>query len=104
MSQEAPKFEPSRLDFINKWKHELAGLVTDACCYENRGAALALFIRNCMVKIDGHLGKMYDELVSRPRPVKATIVDPNSGLLPDESTKVDNAPTKVKPVVAGKIG
>lgn len=53
----------SKDDFVDKYRHELAGLVVDAATSKRTGADLAMSLRFLMDKIDGKLGSMYADLV-----------------------------------------
>lgn len=50
--------------FIDKYKHELAGLVADAAVTARSGAPLAEWLRRSMQQIDAKLGSIYDELTT----------------------------------------
>lgn len=52
----------TREQFIDRWKHELAGLMLDAATTGMSGAALALWCRNVMKTLDARLGQMWDSL------------------------------------------
>ncbi|MGD9712862.1 MAG: hypothetical protein AB7V46_12435 [Thermomicrobiales bacterium] len=51
----------TKTEFIDRWKHELAGMVLDAMLHRH-GAEAAIFARNSMRKIDERLGQMFDQL------------------------------------------
>jgi hypothetical protein len=53
----------SKQDFMEKFRHEWAGMVLDAATSGCRGAELAFAMRHTMQKIDRHLALMYDALV-----------------------------------------
>lgn len=52
--------------FIEKHRHELAGLVADAFTVTARGGPLAIMIREAFKKIDARLALIYDELCPAP--------------------------------------
>lgn len=52
----------TRQDFIDKHKHELAGVIADAAVVQRAGAPLAHFLRLAMQRIDQRLGSIYDDL------------------------------------------
>lgn len=52
----------TREQFIDAWRHELAGFVLDGATANRTGADLGLFARTIMQKIDQRLGRMYDQL------------------------------------------
>ncbi len=56
----------SKEDFINRWRHELAGEILDACTVQRTGADLGLFVRRVMQKIDARLGQMWQEFQPKP--------------------------------------
>lgn len=49
-------------EFIDQWKHQLAGIVLDAATAGRTGADLAFWLRNIMKQIDVKLAVMYDQL------------------------------------------
>ena len=59
----------TRSDFIDKWRHEIAGLALDGATAQRTGADLALWARGLMKKVDAHLASMFDQLVVEPKPV-----------------------------------
>lgn len=62
----------NKQDFIDKWKHEIAGLILDGATSGRSGADLALWLRGVMKKVDARLGDMHDSLKPPPAalPVK----------------------------------
>lgn len=50
----------TRTQFIDKYRHELAGLVCDAAMGDRHGAALAVFLRLSLKRTDTLLGQMFD--------------------------------------------
>jgi hypothetical protein len=66
-----------RAAFIEKWRHEMAGLVLDGCAVHRTGAEFALFARQIMHKVDQRLGQMYDQLNPKPAaPTNGTAAQP----------------------------
>lgn len=67
----------TRKDFIDKYKHQLAGFVVDAATAGRSGAELALFLRGVMQRIDANLGVIYDDLCPpAPLPVNGKPAQP----------------------------
>lgn len=64
--------ESARLDsrrrFIEKYRHELAGLVLDGASILRTGAEFALWARTTMHRTDTMLAKMFDGLFPEPPP------------------------------------
>lgn len=52
----------TRDEFLERHRHELAGLVLDAAVGERRGADLAIFLRNAMKRTDALLGAVWADL------------------------------------------
>lgn len=52
----------SKIQFINRHKHEFSGYVFDALSTNARGALLSETMRLIMNKIDTELGKCWEEL------------------------------------------
>jgi len=61
-----------RKAFIDRRRHELAGLVLDGMTLHRTGAELALWARHVMHRTDAMLALMFDELIPKPEPVKQT--------------------------------
>lgn len=61
-----------RAAFIDRWRHELSGMVLDGATTQRTGADLGLFARTIMQKIDQRLGSMYDQLHPQPAAQAAT--------------------------------
>lgn len=57
-----------RAAFIDRWRHELSGMVLDGATTQRTGADLGLFARTIMQKIDARLGAMYDQLHPETKP------------------------------------
>lgn len=55
-------------EFLEKWRHELSGMILDAATSEHRGAALGLFAREIMKKVDRHLVAMHNDFTAVPIP------------------------------------
>ncbi len=63
----------TREQFIERWKHQLAGLVLDGATVARTGADLGFFCRSVMSKTDTMLSRMYDDLQPKePLPVKVS--------------------------------
>ena len=60
----------SREEFIDKFRHEIGGMVLDAATAQRTGADLAMSIRFVMKRIDATLGAAFD-LMQPPAPIKA---------------------------------
>lgn len=60
-----------RKAFIDKRRHELAGLVLDGSTFNRTGGELALWCRNIMYRTDAMLVQMFDELF--PPPAKSQV-------------------------------
>jgi hypothetical protein len=58
----------SRQDFVNRYKHELAGFVVDAIATPRQGPELSLWLRSMMARIDAKLGAIYDEFNQPQQP------------------------------------
>jgi hypothetical protein len=56
-----------RSEFIDKYKHRIAGFVCDAATAGRTGAELAVFLRHAMKQLDAEIGAMFDAL--QPEPV-----------------------------------
>lgn len=54
--------------FVERHRHELAGLICDAALVARGGAPLAIFLRESMKLIDARLKLMYAELRPEPKP------------------------------------
>lgn len=52
----------TKQEFMEKFRHEWAGMVVDAATMGTSGAERALTLRFLMQKIDRHLSHMYDLL------------------------------------------
>lgn len=60
-----------RKAFVEKRKHELAGLVLDGMTLNRTGAEFALWARQVMHRTDAMLAQMFDELCP-PKPAEGT--------------------------------
>jgi len=58
----------TRQDFVEKHRHELAGIAFDAALAGRKGGELALWARTMLVQIDRRLGMIYDELTKPAGP------------------------------------
>lgn len=52
----------TRQEFVEKWRHELAGMCLDAALAGRHEASLGLWARAMMQKLDKMLAQMYDEV------------------------------------------
>ncbi len=52
----------NRLEFIERYRHELGGMILDAATAQRTGADLSMALRHVMRTIDSRLGEMYDAL------------------------------------------
>lgn len=62
-----------RLAFIEKYRHELTGMICDAATVARSGVPLSMFLRTSMQKVDQRLGEMFNELrpeATAPLPLK----------------------------------
>ncbi len=57
----------TRDEFIDKFRHEIGGMVLDAATAHRTGAELAVSIRFVMKKIDATLGAAFDSLAPAPK-------------------------------------
>ncbi len=57
-----------RREFIERRRHELAGLVMDGATGNRVGADFALWARSVMHRTDAMLGQMFDDLLPSPKP------------------------------------
>lgn len=48
-------------EFVEKWRHEIGGIVLDAVTTQARGAELSLFCRTILRKIDNILVRMHED-------------------------------------------
>ena len=54
--------EMTRQEFVERWKHQLAGMILDGATVARTGADLGLWCRSVMGKTDVLLARMYDDL------------------------------------------
>jgi hypothetical protein len=52
----------SKEAFIEQWRHELGGMILDGATANLTGAAMALWARNILKRVDLKLSQMYDAL------------------------------------------
>lgn len=52
----------SREDFIEKYHHQIAGIVLDGATGRREGEAMSIWLRLVMAKVDAVLNKAYGEL------------------------------------------
>ena len=52
----------TRQEFVQRWRHELGGLVADAYAADAKGSELAIRMRYAFRRIDELLGQMHHEL------------------------------------------
>ncbi len=64
-----------RREFIEKNRHELAGLILDGITSNRTGADLALWCRQVMYRTDSKLGTLFDELLPPPTKPPAPLTD-----------------------------
>lgn len=69
----------TRGEFVEKFRHELAGLYIDAITQQRTGAELAFYIRQLMHKCDKLLGTFYDAAKGIPEPPKPLPPQPPKG-------------------------
>ncbi len=55
----------TRQEFIEKFRHEIGGLVLDAATSGKTGADMSMTLRHAMRKIDAMLGKAYDDVAPK---------------------------------------
>lgn len=53
----------TKSEYLDAYRHELAGIVMDSLAYTRSGADCAAFVRNAMKKIDAILVEQYDDFV-----------------------------------------
>lgn len=58
----------TRQEFIEKYRHEFGGMVLDGATNQANGAALSLWLRNVLRKVDAILAAQYADLAP-PEPV-----------------------------------
>ncbi len=58
----------TRQEFVDRHKHELAGLLMDGMFVERSGAMRASWTRDAMRRIDQKLGDIYDQLCEDKQP------------------------------------
>lgn len=58
----------SKEEFLDKWRHELSGMILEAATAEHKGAALGLFARDIMKKVDRQLVAMHNDFSIVPIP------------------------------------
>jgi hypothetical protein len=71
-----PPRTPTRAEFIERWRHELAGAVLDGATTARTGADLALFARQILRKVDAQLNQMYLDLTNEPAGTNGTVGPP----------------------------
>ena len=59
----------TRIEFVERWKHQFAGIVLEAALTAANGEQRSIFLRSVFAKIERHLAQIHDEL-SAPAPVK----------------------------------
>ena len=69
-----------RREFIEKHRHELAGLVLDGATFNRTGGELALWCRNIMYRTDAKLALFFDELIPAPKPDMSKATEPEKKL------------------------
>lgn len=52
----------SKQEFIERWKHDLGGMLLDASTVGAKGPALSLWVAGIMEKVERRLGQYYDDL------------------------------------------
>lgn len=52
----------TQTEFLEKWKHEIGGMILDGATAEHKGAALGFFCREIMKKVDRTLVAMHNDL------------------------------------------
>lgn len=63
----------TREEFIEKWRHEVGGMILDGATLQATGAELGLFVRNILRKVDQRLGQMHHDLTADIKPVVGRI-------------------------------
>lgn len=63
----------TREEFIDRHRHELAGMVVDAATFGEHGAPGAMLLRGLMKKIDARLATIYGELTDPPNGKPAVV-------------------------------
>lgn len=65
----SPSRDRERLAFVEKYRHELTGLICDAATVARSGVPLSIFLRGAMQRVDQKLGEMFNELKAEPAPL-----------------------------------
>jgi hypothetical protein len=52
----------TRDEFIDRWKHDLGGMIAEALTARARDAALSLLIESLLEKVKARLGQYWDDL------------------------------------------
>ena len=58
----------SQTEFIEKFRHELGGMMLDAATAGLSGAPFAHFMRNVFKKVDSKLLEMWNAMSQKPQP------------------------------------
>ncbi len=56
----------TRQQFVEAWRHELSGMILEGATARLEGAALGLYVRGILRKVDTVLGRQFDELAAKP--------------------------------------
>ena len=60
-----------RDEFVDRFKHEVFGLILDAVVVQRTGPELSIFLKGVSARTEGKLGEIYDflaaELAKKPR-------------------------------------
>jgi hypothetical protein len=56
----------TRIEFINEFKHELAGLMLEGAMEQRKAGDLGFWARTVMKRVDERLGQMYDAMLKNP--------------------------------------
>lgn len=66
----------TRIEFVERWKHDFAGFYLEALCKNPQGAELALLVKSIQDKVEKRLGQLYDDL----SPIKEQLKEVNGKL------------------------
>lgn len=83
----AEKQAKAREQFIERFKDQFQGCVSDAAIRARAGGELAIFLRTSFFKMETLLGKIFDELAPKEQP-----------------KDMPKSAAPAKPGVAGKVG